>query len=81
MDTPFAKVNGVVSGSPAEEAGLKAGDKIRRFEDVNWMNHEKLSKVAQVVQRHQGVWLFELCFLSRDNADGRAVADGRRESG
>ena len=55
VDTPFAKVNSVVPGSPADDAGLKAGDGIRRFGDVNWLNHEKLSKVAETVQRNQGV--------------------------
>jgi 26S proteasome non-ATPase regulatory subunit 9 len=54
-EIPFAKVNSVVAHSPAEEAGLKAGDMIRRFGNVNWMNHEKLSKVAETVQRHEGV--------------------------
>lgn len=51
VETPFAKVNSVVAGSPADEAGLKAGDKIRSFGNVNWMNHENLSKVAEVVQK------------------------------
>lgn len=53
--TPFAKVNSVVPGSPADHAGLKAGDRIRKFGDVDWLNHEKLSKVAETVQRNQGV--------------------------
>lgn len=55
VDTPFAKVNSVVPGSPADDAGLKAGDRIRKLGDVNWLNHEKLSKVAETVQRNQGV--------------------------
>ncbi|CAD6571520.1 MAG: putative 26S proteasome regulatory subunit [Alectoria sarmentosa] len=55
VETPFAKVNGVVPGSPADDAGLKAGDRILKFGDVNWLNHEKLSKVAETVQRNQGV--------------------------
>ncbi|KAI4267781.1 MAG: hypothetical protein LQ337_008186 [Flavoplaca oasis] len=54
LEAPFAKVNSVVAGSPAEDAGLKAGDKIRRFGDVDWINHEKLSKVAETVQRNEG---------------------------
>ena len=53
-ETPFAKVNSVEQGGPADESGLKAGDWIRRFGDVNWMNHEKLTKVADVVRRQQG---------------------------
>lgn len=55
VETPFAKVNSVVSGSPAEQAGLKAGDTIRNFGGANWINHERLSKVAQIVQQHEGV--------------------------
>lgn len=55
LEAPFAKVNSVVAGSPAEDAGLKAGDKIRRFGDVDWINHEKLSKVAETVQMNEGV--------------------------
>lgn len=54
IETPFAKVNSVVPASPADDAGLKAGDRIRKFGDVNWLNHEKLSKVAETVQRNQG---------------------------
>ena len=56
LDTPFAKVNSVVDGSPADQAGLKVGDRIRKFGNVNFMNQgEKLSKVAETVQRNQGV--------------------------
>ncbi|KAF2090989.1 hypothetical protein K490DRAFT_33273 [Saccharata proteae CBS 121410] len=51
---PFAKVNGVVPGSPAESAGLRAGDRVVGFGDVNWMNHEKLAKVADTVGRSEG---------------------------
>ncbi|KAG7006930.1 hypothetical protein G7Y79_00012g032660 [Physcia stellaris] len=53
-ETPFARVNSVVEGSPADTAGLKAGDRIRRFGTANWMNHEKLAKVAEVVQGSEG---------------------------
>ena len=55
IETPFAKVSSVVDGSPASQAGLKAGDTIRNFGGVIWMNHENLSKVADVVQRNEGV--------------------------
>ncbi|KAL8697271.1 MAG: hypothetical protein Q9224_002398 [Gallowayella concinna] len=54
LEAPFAKVNSVVAGSPADDAGLKPGDVIRRFGDVDWINHEKLSKVAETVQRSEG---------------------------
>ena len=55
LETPFAKVNSVVAGSPADDAGLMAGDVIRQFGSVTWINHEKLSKVAETVQRNEGV--------------------------
>lgn len=55
VEPPFAKINSVVDGSPADRAGLKAGDEVRQFGEINWRNHEKLSKVAQVVQRNEGV--------------------------
>lgn len=49
---PFAKVNDVVAGSPADSAGLKAGDQILKFGEINWMNHEKLSKLAETVAQN-----------------------------
>ncbi|KAL8967700.1 MAG: hypothetical protein Q9183_002796 [Haloplaca sp. 2 TL-2023] len=55
IEAPFAKVNSVVSDSPAEQAGLKTGDKILKFGNVDWVNHEKLSKIAETVQRNEGV--------------------------
>ena len=55
VETPFAKVNTVAPGSPAESAGLKSGDGIRNFGGVNWMNHENLSKVSTVVRNNEGV--------------------------
>ena len=54
-EAAFAKVNSVVAGSPADDAGLRAGDEIFRFGDVDWLNHEKLSKVATTVQANEGV--------------------------
>ena len=53
-ETPFARINTVENGSPANEAGLKAGDKIRTFGAANWTNHEHLRKVGEVVQRNEG---------------------------
>ncbi|PYI11637.1 26S proteasome non-ATPase regulatory subunit 9 [Aspergillus sclerotiicarbonarius CBS 121057] len=51
---PFAKVNSVVPGSPADQAGLRVGDTIRGFGSANWLNHERLSKVAEIVQQSEG---------------------------
>ena len=55
LETPFARVNAVESGSPAYEANLKVGDRIRTFGAANWTNHENLRKVAEVVQHNEGV--------------------------
>lgn len=55
LEPPFARVNTVESGSPAHEANLKVGDRIRTFGAANWANHENLRKVAEVVQRNEGV--------------------------
>lgn len=57
LGTPFAKVNSVEPGSPADQAGLKMGDSIRGFGNVHWLNHERLSKVAETVQQNEGVCL------------------------
>lgn len=55
VETPFAKVASVAASSPAAGAGLKAGDKVRVFGGVNWMNHENLAGVARVVAGSEGV--------------------------
>ncbi|GAM87415.1 hypothetical protein ANO11243_054390 [Dothideomycetidae sp. 11243] len=54
IEAPFAKVNSIAISSPAETAGLRVGDKVVKFGYVNWTNHEKLSRVAQVVQANEG---------------------------
>lgn len=43
----------MVQDSPADTAGMKAGDKVTRFGYVDWTNHERLSRVAQVVQQNE----------------------------
>lgn len=65
LDAPFAKVNSVVSGSPAESAGLKAGDEIRNFGYVNQANNEGLRRVSDCVQGNEGVSLTSLIGFSR----------------
>lgn len=52
---PFAKVNSVAPDSPADEAGMQVGDRVTTFGSVNFTNHERLSKVAQVVQQNENV--------------------------
>ncbi|KAI0974255.1 hypothetical protein F4678DRAFT_421984 [Xylaria arbuscula] len=54
LEVPFAKVNSVVTDSPADAAGLKAGDEIRNFGYVNKSNHDGLKKVAECVQGNEG---------------------------
>ncbi|OAR01653.1 hypothetical protein LLEC1_05013, partial [Akanthomyces lecanii] len=58
LDQPFAKVNSVAANSPAELAGLKAGDEIRNFGYVNRANHDGLKKVADCVQGSEGSNIF-----------------------
>lgn len=55
LQEPFAKVNSVVSGGPADTAGLKPQDEIRNFGYVNCSNHDNLKKVAECVQGNEGV--------------------------
>ncbi|KAF7949782.1 uncharacterized protein EAE97_003291 [Botrytis byssoidea] len=54
LDVPFAKVNSVAAGSPADDAGLKAGDTIRNFGYVNHANHDGLKRVGECVQGNEG---------------------------
>lgn len=51
----FAKINTVTEGSPAALAGLLAGDMLVLFGSANFANHERLSKVAQIVQQNENV--------------------------
>jgi 26S proteasome non-ATPase regulatory subunit 9 len=67
-DQPFAKVNSVVENSPAQTAGLKAGDLIRNFGYVNYGNHDSLRKVAECVQGNEGQNI--LVKVSRTSAGG-----------
>ncbi|ORY15713.1 26S proteasome non-ATPase regulatory subunit 9 [Clohesyomyces aquaticus] len=55
LEAPFAKVNSVVAGSPAESAGLKVGDSITKFGWVDWTNHDKLGRVAEAVSQNEGL--------------------------
>ncbi|PBP17884.1 GTPase [Diplocarpon rosae] len=55
LSPPFARVNSVVAASPADSAGLKAGDQIRTFGYVNITNHNELKRVAECVQGNEGV--------------------------
>lgn len=66
LEEAFAKVNTVASGSPAESAGLKPGDLIRRFGHVNRSNHDNLKSLGGVVQRNEGVSVSNVIGASAD---------------
>lgn len=52
---PFAKIESLVPGGPADQADLEVGDLITNWGGVNWLNHENLSKIQKVVQKNEGV--------------------------
>lgn len=47
--TPFAKVDSVAAHSPAESAGMKEGDLIVKFGNINYTNHRQLQAIAELV--------------------------------
>ncbi|EHA57451.1 hypothetical protein MCOR27_011042 [Pyricularia oryzae] len=69
LELPFAKVNSVVDNSPADSAGLKAGDLVRNFGYVNRTNHDGLKKVAECVQGNEGQTI--LVKVSRSTGSGQ----------
>jgi len=71
LEAPFAKVNSVVPNSPAEAAGLQVGDTITKFGWVDWTNHHRLSRVAEVVSQNEGIPL--AVKVLRPNASGGAA--------
>ncbi|XP_066255439.1 26S proteasome non-ATPase regulatory subunit 9 [Euwallacea similis] len=52
--TPFAKITVVSKGSPADYAGIKAGDEVVEFGSVNSKNFKAITDIATVVQHSQG---------------------------
>lgn len=79
IEPPFARVNSVVDGSPADTAGMKAGDKVTRFGYVDWTNHERLGKVAHVVQQNENHAI--LVKVLRDSQMVRLELTPRRDWG
>jgi 26S proteasome non-ATPase regulatory subunit 9 len=79
IEPPFARVNTVVENSPADTAGLKAGDKVTRFGYVDWTNHERLGKVARVVQQNENHTI--LVKVLRDGQMVRLELTPRRDWG
>ncbi|KAJ5679847.1 26S proteasome non-ATPase regulatory subunit 9 [Penicillium macrosclerotiorum] len=73
--TAFAKVNSVEPSSPAAQAGLKAGDTVRGFGRVHWLNHERLSKVAEIVQQNEGRPLSVKVTREEDGGSGTTELD------
>jgi 26S proteasome non-ATPase regulatory subunit 9 len=55
QDMTFAYIEKVIADSPAAEAGLKSGDRIRKFGYVNHLNHDSLKLVAECCQKNEGV--------------------------
>ncbi|KAF3088934.1 putative 26S proteasome regulatory subunit, variant 3 [Orbilia oligospora] len=55
IEAVFAVVDQVSPSSPAEQAGVQVGDKVKRFGSVGALNHEKLAKVAAEVQQNENV--------------------------
>lgn len=53
-DIPFAEVDLVISESPADIAGLKVGDKVKKFGNVHLLSHDQLSRIADVVRSYEG---------------------------
>ena len=49
QSTPFAKIDAVAKGSPAEVAGLKEEDLIVSFGHINATNHNHLKAIAELV--------------------------------
>lgn len=44
----------VAPNSPAEQAGLKLGDQVKQFGSCHALNHERLTKIAEVVGSNEG---------------------------
>lgn len=52
---PFAVITEVTPGSPASEGGLKVGDVVIEYGEVNYLNHDNLKKIAEVTRKHIGL--------------------------
>lgn len=50
---PFAKIDLVTTGSPAHDAGLKAGDMVVEFGTQNHANFKALADIGQLVQNSE----------------------------
>ena len=52
--SPFARVLVVLSGSPADSAGLKVGDTVTKFGSVTRENFESLKNISDVGENSRG---------------------------
>ena len=50
LKIPFAWISDVISGSPADQAGLKMGDAVFQFGEVNHTNHDELRAIVEPVK-------------------------------
>ncbi|KAI5785929.1 26S proteasome non-ATPase-like protein regulatory subunit 9 [Geopyxis carbonaria] len=50
---PFAKIKTVSPNSPAELSGMQVGDYIKQFGTINALNHQNLSKLAEIVSSNK----------------------------
>lgn len=71
---PFAKVDEVLPGSPAAEAGIKAGDLITHFGRLTASNDKDLLAMTHVVQSNIGHMIAVI--VKRDNEVGRGAGAG-----
>ncbi|KAK6522575.1 putative 26S proteasome regulatory subunit [Arthrobotrys megalospora] len=71
IEAAFAVVDQVFPSSPAEQAGVRVGDKVKRFGSVGALNHEKLAKVATEVQQNENRAISVLVC--------RAIGDGEQD--
>lgn len=52
-DTPILNVTHVMSGSPAEECGIRMGDEILEFGSINSGNFKELKQISELVAHRQ----------------------------
>lgn len=50
LKIPFAWISDVIGGSPADQAGLKMGDAVFQFGEVNHTNHDELRAIVELVK-------------------------------
>ncbi|KAG0151944.1 hypothetical protein CROQUDRAFT_650518 [Cronartium quercuum f. sp. fusiforme G11] len=69
---PFARVDAVSEGSPAQLAGLKVGDQIVKFGSVDASNHDGLQALATLTRQSEGQEL-DVVWFRYDERDKRRM--------